>query len=303
MRGKDQSFRAAPKDVACQRYYHAAKLDNGDIDTQTIEKELSQIEGSGSSVMKALLSGVSPTQQQRNDFALFLTSQDFRSPRRRQEFADMLLGIKHQKFPESTVKSIENYIREVTKASVGDREFDRTEISAKSGLSIDGGGTISVEFEDTIRALSAAKHFAPVVSDMDWHLFRAPQGSKFIICDNPVQLFESPETLTKYTGPAYWRRGSCVSIPLSPNACLVASHPSRTKGAKWPPRFTVREAKGSDVRFFNQLQLIGCLNHVYATSDFSWLGKKCAELPEPRTQLSFMPVDAEKKRISVKTKR
>ena len=302
-RGKGFSFRATPKDVACQRYYNAAKSETGDIDTQTIEKELSQIEGSGSAVMKLLLNGTAPSVEQRHDFALFLTSQDFRSPRRRQEFADMLLGIEHQEFPASTVKSVENYIRAVTKASEGDKGFDTTKLSTESELKIDDDGTISVGFEATVRALSAAKHFAPAVSSMDWHLFRAPQGNNYIISDSPVQLYESPETLEIFSGPAYWRQGSYISIPLSPEACLVAGHPQKTKGMKLPPRFSVREAKGSDVRFFNQLQLHGCLKQVYATSDFSWLHKKCEELPEPKSRLSFMPVDAEGKCISVKTKR
>ena len=44
-RNERLSFRASPKDVACQRYYNAAKLESGEIDTQTVEKELSRIEG------------------------------------------------------------------------------------------------------------------------------------------------------------------------------------------------------------------------------------------------------------------
>jgi hypothetical protein len=302
-RGKGTSFRSHPKDVACQRYYNASKSASGEIDTQTIEAELSQIEGAGSAAMKSLLSGTAPTGKQRNEFALFLTSQDFRSPRKRQEFADMLLGIEHHKFPEDTVKSVENYIREINKASGQAKEFDLNKITTESKFKIDDDGMISVGFEETVRSLSAARYFATVVSEMDWNLFRAPRGQSFIIGDSPVQLYEAAETLEKNSGPAYWRKGSYVSINLSPEACLVASHAVETTGIKWPPRFTVREAKASEVRFFNQLQLLGCLKQVYAASDFAWLHKKCAELPEPRSQLSFMPVDAEGKRISVKTKR
>jgi hypothetical protein len=47
VRSEGLAFRASPKGVACQRYYNAAKLDSGEFDTQTIEEELSQIEGSG----------------------------------------------------------------------------------------------------------------------------------------------------------------------------------------------------------------------------------------------------------------
>jgi hypothetical protein len=70
-----------------------------------------------------------------------------------------------------------------------------------------------------------------------------------------------------------------------------------------PPQFTVREAKCSDVHSFNQLQLAGCLKQIYAISDYSWLHKKCAELPKRKSNLSFMPVNAEGSRISVTAKR
>lgn len=303
VRTQGLSHRASPKDVACQRYYNAAKLDSGEIDTQTIEKELSQIEGAGSAAVNALLSGERPTVEQRKDFALFLTSQDFRSPRRRQQFADMLLGIEHNKFGPDTVKSVANYVRDVTQASKISDQLDITKISRESELKVDEDGTISVSIEATIRALAAAKHFSPVVAKMDWHLFRTPRGKSFIISDSPVQLYESRETLEKFSGPAYWRQGSYISFPLTSEGCFVASHRIKSDVVELPPKFTVREAKGSDVRFFNQLQLDGCLKQVYATSDYSWLHKKCAELREPTSNLSFMPVNAEGNRISVTTKR
>jgi hypothetical protein len=297
------SFQASPKDVACQRYYNAAKLESGEVDTQAIEKELSRIEGSGSAAVHALLSGAMPTAEQREDFALFLTSQDFRSPRRRQDFADMLLGLEHNKFDGDTVKSVESYVRAVIQASAKSDELDVTKLSDESELKVEEDGTISVSIEATIRTLSAAKHFAPVVSKMDWHLLRAPRGKTFIISDSPVQLYESLETLEKFEGPAYWRQGSYISLPLTSEACFVASHRTRTNRVELPPQFTVTEAKGYDVHFFNQLQLTGCLKQIYATSDYSWLHKKCAELPKRQNNLSFMPVDAEGRRISVAAKR
>lgn len=303
VRSKGLSFRASPKDVACQRYYNAVKLESGEIDTQTIEKELSQIEESGSAAVRALLAGDKPTAQQRKDFALFLTSQDFRSPRRRQQFADMLLGIEHNKFDQDTVKNMESYIRAVTQASDKSDKFDVSTLSDESELKVDEDGTISVSIEATAGALSAARHFAPLVAKMDWHLFRMPRGKSLIISDSPVQLYENPKTLEKISGPAYFRQGSYISFPLTPEACFVASHRTKSNGLELPPQFIVKEAKGSYVRFLNQLQLVGCLKQVYAALDYSWLHKKCAELPEPQSNLSFLPVNSEGNRIYVTTKR
>ncbi|WP_190238248.1 DUF4238 domain-containing protein [Cereibacter johrii] len=303
VRTRGLSHRASPKDVACQRYYNAAKLESGEIDTQTIEKELSLIEGAGSAAINTLLSGERPTVEQRKDFALLLASQDFRSPRRRQQFADMLLGIQHNRFGRDTIESVANFIRDVTQASETVSQLDVTKISRSSELKVDEDGAISVSVEDTIRALTAAKHFSPAVAKMDWHLFRAPQGESFIISDSPVQLHESRGTLESFSGPAYWRKGTRIYFPLSSEACFMASHRIEIDVVALPPKFIVKEAKASEVRFFNQLQITGCLKQVYATSNYSWLIKKCAELPELTSDLSFMPVNAEGKRISVTTKR
>ena len=303
VRGKGIAFQARPDGMAFQRYYYAAKNDSGKIDSQTVEKELSQIEGDGSAAIRELLDGVKLSSETRTNFSVFLTSQDFRSPRRRQEFADMLLGIEHHKFDHRIVESVEKYVQAVTAASERNTELDVSRISEESELTVEADGAIAVSFEATIRALSAAKHFAPVVSEMDWHLFHAPRGQRFIISDSPVQLYEDPKTLEKFGGPAYWRPGSHVSLPLSPSVCFVASH--RTKSsASWVPKVVhARQAKGSDVRFFNQRQIIGCLRELYSTSNFDWLNKKAAELPPYKSPLSFMPRTTEGDRQSVTTKR
>lgn len=128
-RGKGHVFRSAPDGVAVQRYYNAAKLESGEIDTQSIEKKLSTIETAGSVVMELMLSGTAPTLQQRADFSLYLTSQDFRSLRKRQEFADMLLGIEQQNFSSRTVDSIENYVREIKQASEATKSLDSSKLS------------------------------------------------------------------------------------------------------------------------------------------------------------------------------
>ncbi|WEZ83430.1 DUF4238 domain-containing protein [Rhizobium sp. 32-5/1] len=126
-------FRSAPEGVAVQRYYNAAKLVSGEIDTQTIEKKLGTIEAAGSVVVELMVSGKAPTPQQRADFSLYLTTQDFRSLRKRQEFADMLLGIEQHDFPSDMIASVENYTREINKASGAAKTVDARKFSENGG--------------------------------------------------------------------------------------------------------------------------------------------------------------------------
>ena len=158
-------------------------------------------------------------------------------------------------------------------------------------------------FEATIRALQAAKHFAPIVAEMDWRLLSARSGTGYVIGDSPVQLYEDSATLEMHTGPGYWRRGSNVSMPLTSEVCFVASHSLQHRERRWHPGFKVTEAKGSEIRFLNQLQLVGCFNQVYAMSDFTWLAKKIAALSAAPNRLSFMPVGADGDAVSVVAKR
>lgn len=302
-RGKGHVFRSAPDGVAVQRYYNAAKLESGEIDTQSIEKKLSTIETAGSVVMELMLSGTAPTLQQRADFSLYLTSQDFRSLRKRQEFADMLLGIEQQNFSSRTVDSIENYVREIKQASEATKSLDSSKLSEESGLKLEEDGSVAVGFEETVRSLKAAEHFAPLVAQMDWHVLRATKGSEYIISDSPVQLYEDSRTLPEHTGPGYWRPGTYIALPLTRNTCFVASHPPEIREVKWRPRFSAREAKPADVRFYNNLQVNGCFKQVYASSNFPWLDAKTASLPELKSRLSFMPVDAGGKPVSVQMRR
>lgn len=129
LRGKGLARQAQPDGMAFQRYYNAAKNESGEIDTQTVEKELSQIEGAGSAVVQRLLEGATISSEDRDHFSIFLISQDFRSPRRRQEFADMLLGIEHHGFDQGTVASVEKYSQAVTASSERNDELDVSNIS------------------------------------------------------------------------------------------------------------------------------------------------------------------------------
>lgn len=302
-RGQGHSFRAAADGVAVQRYYNAAKLESGEIDTQAIEKTLGPIETAGSVVVEQMVSGKAPTPQQRIDFSLFLTSQDFRSLRKRQEFADMLLGIEHNEFPSDTIDSIGNYVREIKRASEATKAVDASKFSKTGGLKLEEDGSVSVDFEDTVRALKAAQHFAPVVCKMDWLVLLAPKGEEFISSDSPVQLFEDGRNLSQYTGAGYWRQDTRIALPLDRDACLVAAHPPAGRQINWRPKFAVREAKSAELRFYNSLQVDRCFKQVYASTNFPWLSAKTAALSEQKNRLSFMPVDSHGKPISVAMKR
>ena len=66
LRGEGLARQARPDGMAFHRYYNAAKNETGEIDTPTVEKELSQIEGAGSAVVQRLLNGATISYEDRD---------------------------------------------------------------------------------------------------------------------------------------------------------------------------------------------------------------------------------------------
>ncbi len=189
-RATGRAWRSAPEGVACERYYNAVRTEQGELDTQAIEKRLGEIESNAEPILQKLLEGSSISGEERSKLAFFITAQDFRSPRRRQEFADLALAVEHNGLSSSLPTSIEHYKQLVIAASESRSSFDPSKPRVDDRLKVEEDGTVSVAREDAVRALAAAGTFAPVVADMDWVLLKAPDSKRFVISDSPVQLYE-----------------------------------------------------------------------------------------------------------------
>ncbi|MGT2443061.1 DUF4238 domain-containing protein [Ensifer adhaerens] len=299
---QQKSWRSGPGSVACERYYNAVLSDDGDLDTQSVEKRLSEVESDADPILVKLLEGGSLSPEERNKLALFITVQDYRSPRRRQEFADLALAIEHHGLSSTWPTSLEHYKEIVRTASQNRRRFDENRPRADSRIKIEENGTIVLAREDTVKCLNIAEHLAPVVANMDWTLLRAPEGKRFILSDSPVQVFEERSSLPEHTGPGYWRPNSKVSFPLTPSVCLVATH-AGVRGIFRPKRLRWGDATSNDWRFLNDLQLGASYRQVYATQATDGLKRACAKLPEAQSELSFMPIAVDGSPVSVKLRR
>ncbi|MQX94742.1 DUF4238 domain-containing protein [Sinorhizobium medicae] len=299
-RATGRAWRSAPEGVACERYYNAVRTEQGELDTQAIEKRLGEIESNAEPILQKLLEGTSISGEERSKVALFITAQDFRSPRRRQEFADLALAVEHNGLSSSLPTSIEHYKQLVIAASESRSSFDPSKPRVDDRLKVEEDGTVSVAREDAVRALAAAGTFAPVVADMDWVLLKAPDGKRFVISDSPVQLYEDLGGLPKHTGAAYWRESSKVTFPLTPSVYLIAAHAT---GLLRPNRLRRRDGTSSDWRFLNDLQLRSCYRQLYATEATAGLKERCAKLPKLLNSLSFMPTTEDGLPVPVKVRR
>jgi len=300
-RGKSRSFRSKPDRVACERFYNATLQPDGTIDTQSVEKRLSEIETCSAPLMRKLVAGEGLSADERKVLSNFIAIQDFRSLRKRQEYSDLILAVEHHKLRAQTPTSVEEMLRLVRNACENPKQFELEARFEDAGLRFDGDGTVCISREETMAALNAAAHFGPVISEMKWTLFQAEKTFPFIISDSPVVLWENPKTLEKHAGPAYWRPGTLVSLPLSPTIMFVASYASETSFVAQleSERVATQAATNRHVRFFNELQILGAHRYVYATTDNDGLRRKIARLQPRETAIAFAPRDASGNPISV----
>jgi hypothetical protein len=266
---------------------------------------LGDIETAAAPLVKLLRDGGDFTPNDRMAVATFVAVQDFRSVRKRQQYADALLAFEHNKIGDKAPVSAEQMLDLMRDASRNRSQLSPEQGFADPRLRLDDDGTVTVSREETVKALDAAFSFAPVIADMQWTLFTADPGHPFLICDSPVVLWEDPRTLPEHTGPGYWRPGTRVSLPLSPTCLLVAHHPSQQHVASRMTRRLIlkRRATGKDVRIFNALQMRAAYQQIYAIQASDGLKRAIAALPRARTELAFMPLDPSGDPVSVRLER
>jgi hypothetical protein len=265
-RGSQRTWRSRPEKVACERFYNATRAPDGGLDTQTVEKQLGDIETAAAPLIEVLRNGGELTPSDRMVVATFVAVQDFRSVRKRQQYADALLAFEHNKLGDKAPLSAEQMLDLMRDASRNKSQLSPQQGFADPRLRLDDDGTVTASREDTVKALDAAFHFAPNIADMQWMLFTADPGHPFLLCDSPVVLWEDPRTLPEHTGPGYWRPETRVSLPLSPTCLLVAHHAPRQHLASRMTRRLIpkRQATGKEVRFFNALQMQAAYRQIYA---------------------------------------
>lgn len=79
-------------------------------------------------------------------------------------------------------------------------------------------------------ALSSALNVAPVIGEKNFYLLKSEEG-RFVTSDNPVTIHHSSHKHSEIFGPGGVLE-STLSLPLSPNYCLMMDHRSVTESVK-----------------------------------------------------------------------
>lgn len=260
---KDAPYRKAPKNVAEESFYYSFQDERGELQ-HDMEEGLSNIEGAGIEVLRALVDGRNPndlTRQQRIDLAVFLGFMAGRVPARRDhieaqvgEFADLVMRV---------AASRREYFHRTFREAMAerDREWTEEEVEAHRQRVLAGD---TAEFQGTpATSLGMMIEMAPVegqyVLEFPWRVLETPEGEAFLTSDNPL-VKVSTERLPGFLGQATgwetpWME---ATFPLGPSACLLISqhHP--------PGREVLSEDR---VREVNYRTAAHAADEVYASGE------------------------------------
>jgi hypothetical protein len=244
------------------------RIDNasGPVSPSWAEEMLSRIESDAAEPIRKLVEGIPLTVIERESMAFFLHVQRERTPTSRawHAFLAETIILEELKAKLSSPEFIQKRFRdEGDPQSEAEVELWRTQM-----LDAAERGEIGVEPSQNREVaqifLVADKIVPPLAHAMTWRSLRAPAGTEFICCDNPLNIYD-PGALNrpKMHAGVGWVSSIAVeaTLPLDPSVCLLV-----TPG---PPLWRIEEVDATRVDEINLRTYAAAQQFIYGPSQQS----------------------------------
>jgi len=183
--------KAAPKTVAFSNYYYAFTKPNGEVDQESFEKILSDVEGTAATIAQKVIDRGPLSEEEKENYAGFLAVMVLRVPAFRQRIEEVMgnVALEMGKF----MASVPRVFNEVTDWLEANSEFDLEGMSRaelrKSILADDY--KMVVEPQASLHTFTHIGEMASVFADMHWTFVETPAGKHFLTSDNPVAVLNT----------------------------------------------------------------------------------------------------------------
>lgn len=183
--------KAAPKTVAFSNYYYAFIKANGEVDQESFEEILSDVEGAAGAITRALIDRRPLSREEKENYAGFLAVMVLRVPGFRQKIEEAMGNVALQmgKF----MASVPWVFNEMTDWLEANGKFDSEGTSREElgRLILADDYKMTVEPQASLRVFTHIGEMASVFADMHWSFVEAPSGKHFITSDNPVSVLNT----------------------------------------------------------------------------------------------------------------
>lgn len=208
----------AIRKTAVRRDYYSVTIPKGhpDLSPDEVEKWLSQIEGAAASILKKKIDrhkALGP--DERWMLGLFVATSRMRNPFIRDRIGTFVADIGEKIAAEKCQKETGQAISGLTPEDLDPRNFK---------IKADDQSLIGVSFSHVIKIANFLAH-------MQWSVFQAPSGMRFLTCDNPY--FEvNPKSRSWHDQAGLFNPDIEITVPLSSTQFLFISH-QKTKGGMY----------------------------------------------------------------------
>jgi len=230
------------------------------------EEMLSRIESEAAEPIRKLVEGITLTVVERESMAFFLHVQRERTPTSRAWHAVLgeTISLEDLRAKLSSPEFIQKRFRdEGDPQSEAEVELWRTEM-----LDAVEKGEIGVEpsqNREVAQIFLVADRIVPALAHaMTWRSLRAPAGTEFVCCDNPLNIYDpGAPNRTKMHAGVGWISSIAVeaTLPLDPRACLLV-----TPG---PPLWSIEDVDATSVAAINLRTYAAAQQFIYGLSQRS----------------------------------
>ena len=266
--GDQAYYSPAIEDTGCIRDYHTLDFTDKDPDHKSVEALLSKLESEQSSLVRAILESKRIEAFQVEPLSVFISLMRYRVP----SFADHV-----ETSLRSVVLDTFKIMYQAGKFGTPPPElqklFDGKGIDESLQVSISNWKILGHLFE-----VGLAPESVGLLTEYNYHVYSAEEGSFFVTSDNPVALYYPNYDNIRPYGVGLAMKGVEVTFPLTSDTLIRAGHDLK-------PGASIASAK--EVEEFNRRTITMGERYIFASAVSTELRRRIGELRSVRAGFVF----------------
>lgn len=244
-----------PKETATETNFYSVQDENGQY-IDAIEKWLQGVETKAAPIYEQLLNGKIPQAQERMDFSTFIASLYSRTPAMRRIYGEVM-GSGRQFLMNAIASKPDAFEQEIRRYEAEKGPIDPEVRERMRRFILNKQYTIDVDHHAAIPALNLSDTLQGIFFEMGWAVVGNDE-QHLITCDQPVVRVTPRKTFHPIYGDGgFLNKHVTVTVPLSPNRCLVMGWHPNVKG--------VLHIKRDEARLYNQQRAYFAERYLYSS--------------------------------------
>jgi hypothetical protein len=272
-----EPFCAGTVDLGVEKDYHTFTKSDGTKDTDTIENELSKIEGAAVEPVRKIVATEELSAAEHEIFVAFTATMLVRVPERRDSIGKMMSTMA-ERMMTTLARNKETYHADYRRFQT--ETGDTSSVDPEKVRQLILSGTLEMKTNPQVAlgmSFGALTTALDCLLRLEWTFLHRNGRFKFITCDNPVSYYDPTIPPNSWYGAGLGNPGVEILFPLSPEVAAFGSyHPKRRKHVPAVPE---------EVRRVNQHTAESAYHYIFADENSEALGRFIAQNSDPTKPL------------------